>query len=155
MTILGGHLITLFQAMNRLFISSNQTVFRDVHLRHFIDCICVMPCLAIFNLWRTLLLSENNKDWENSMGNKKRVLPGSGHLAGSLLPFKTKWPAPRVVSNKAAREHYWNRVAAVQECDKKKWRYLVFTARYRLFLSLTKYLNLIGGFVVGVHYIRF
>lgn len=31
--------------------------------------------------------------------------------------------------------HYWHRVAAVQECDKKKRRYLVFTTRYRLFLS--------------------
>ena len=51
----------------------------------------------------------------------------------------------RVVSNKTVREHYWHRVAAVQECDKKNWRYLVFTTRYRLFLSLTECLNLIGG----------
>lgn len=53
--------------------------------------------------------------------------------------------APRVVSNKTVWEHYWHRVAAVQECDKKNWRYLVFTTRYRLFLSLTECLNLIGG----------
>ena len=31
----------------------------------------------------------------------------------------------------------------MQECDKKNWRYLVFTTRYRLFLSLAECLKLL------------